>query len=283
MNFFTFLLFIVLLSSQPLLGQRKTKLNTNGQGAIFVQFGYNRSAYTKADVNVQSNAYKYTLFNTALSDNEEDTKLGAYFTSSSPQFSAKLGYFIKHKWAITASFDRYNTFFKDKQEVELEGVFSPNSNSIYSGSVSESILLNRNDFNISQQRGMNIISLGVQRNDMLGRTKKAEFAMHVLYGLKAGIILTNAEYTYDQNTTKDLTSLSGFALTADLGVRMDFFQYIYLQLGINGGLINQSQLMLSTNSSTTAKQVVGFISPNISLGFAIFASTKNNCGTCPQW
>lgn len=283
MKYFSVLLFMFIFSLQPLFSQRKTKLNTNGQGAIFAQFGYNRSVYTKADVNVESNTYKYTLFNTSLSDNEEDTKLGSYFTSSSPQFSAKLGYFIKHKWAITASFDRYNTFFKNNQQVELEGVFSPNSNSIYNGAVSESILLNRDQFNIAQQRGMNIISLGVQRNDMLGRTKRAEFAMHILYGLKAGIILTNAEYTYDYYTTKNLTSLSGFALTADIGVRMDFFQYIYLQLGLNGGLLNQSQLMLATNSSTTAKQTVGFISPNISVGFAIFASTKNNCGTCPQW
>lgn len=268
---------------QPLWGQRKTKLNTNGPGAIFAQFGYNRSGFSKANINVEANTYKYTLHKTALSDNEEDKKMGAYFSSSSPQFSAKIGYFVAHKWAITASFDRYNSYFKNNQEVELEGVFSPNSHSIYNGSVSESILLNREEFNIVQRRGMNIISLGVQRNDMLGRTKKAEFALHLLYGLKVGMILTNTEYTYDHSTVKNLTSVSGFALTADVGIRMDFFQYVYLQLGVNGGLLNQSNLKLSTNSDIKGKQVVGFISPNISLGFAIFASTKNNCGTCPQW
>ena len=274
---------ISLVFIQPLWGQRKTKLNTNGQGAIFAQFGYNRSAYTKANINVKSNNYNYTLHKTALSDNEEEKKMGAYFSSTSPQFSAKLGYFIANKWAITASFDRYNSFFKNKQKVELEGVFSPNSHSIYSGSVAETILLDREEFNIAQRRGMNIISLGVQRNDMLGRTKRSEFAIHVLYGLKAGMILTNADYTYNYSTTKGLTSVSGFALTADVGVRLDFFQYVYIQIGVNGGLLNQGNLKLSPSADTKGKQVVGFISPNISLGFAVFASTKNNCGTCPQW
>lgn len=277
------LIIVLIFSLQPVFGQRKTKLNTNGKGTLFGQFGYNRSAYTRPDVSFESNNYKFTLENVGLSDNEEGKSMGKYFSDSSPQFSAKIGYFIANKWAITLSYDRYNTFFKDQQEVGLKGTFAPGSNSLYSGSVNETILLDRNQYNLTQKQGIDYISIGIQRNDMLGRTKKSEFALSTLYGIKGGILLSNPESTYDSSTSQGSTSVSGFGLTMNVGIQMDFYQYIYLQLGLNGGLLSQAKLKLATTGNYTAKQVVGYLSPTISLGFNIFANPKNNCGTCPQW
>src|SRR5690606_19512052 len=101
-----------------LFGQRKTELNTNGQGTLFGQFGYNRSAYTKANVPIQSDLYHFTLEGVRLSDNKEGKGLDEFFSDSSPQFSVKLGYFFKNRWAVTLNFDRYNTFFKNNQNVQ---------------------------------------------------------------------------------------------------------------------------------------------------------------------
>lgn len=277
-----FYLFLLLLISVPsAFGQRKTKLNTNGKGVIFGQFGYNRSGYTKADIDFQAPAYSFSLKGVKLTDNEEDYSMGKFFKDSSPQFSAKIGYFFANKWAITASYDRYNTFIQDKQKTNIEGNFSPTSPG-FQGAINEEIVLDRNMINIAQRKGVNYISLGIQRNDMLGRTKKSEFALHTLYGVKAGILLTKADYTFAGNTSTEIPS-NGFGFTANVGVQLDFYQHVYIQLGLNGGVLSQGKMKLSTTGDVTARQVVGFLSPTMSLGFNLFASTKNNCGTCPQW
>ncbi|MFA5574693.1 MAG: hypothetical protein WC994_06510 [Brumimicrobium sp.] len=278
---FIILIFVGLCS--PVLAQRKTKLNTHGNGTLYLQFGYNRSGYLPTDVDVKSSAYNYTLQKVELSDNLEEKKMGAYFSSSSPQFSAKIGYFVANHWSITGSWDRYNTFFKLGQETQLSGVFAPGNHAAFSGETNQTILGNTNDFRISQRYGMNVFSLGVQRNDMLGRTKGAEFAIHTLYGLRFGLIHTKADYTYNGSTTKDLTSVSGLAVMLDLGVRFDFYQYVFLQVGLNSGVLHQNNIKLSQNGETIGKQSALFLSPTLSVGFSIFANPKNNCASCPTW
>jgi hypothetical protein len=267
----------------PLLAQRKRKLNTNGQGTLFAQIGYNRSAYTSSDVELNGNNYTLLLRETAIKDNTEAEGMGKFFSSSSPQISIKLGYFIKKKWALALSFDRYNTFFVDNQQVTLDGTIAPGAHSDYSGSYNESIDLTRDQFNIEQRSGINYFSIGVQRNDMLYKSRKAEFAFHTVYGFKLGGLFTNVDYTFDDYTTQNISSMSGLGFSGDIGVRFEFFQHVFLQLGLTGGVLNQTNIKLSNNGSSTAKQVVGYIAPSVNLGFSFFVSSKNNCGTCPKW
>lgn len=279
------LLITLLLSAvyQPVIAQRKTKLNTNGQGALFAQLGYNRSAYSNSNVELSGNKYDVVLSNTSIQDNLEGKSMGSFLSSSSPQISLKLGYFIKPKWAITIGFDRYNTFFEDNQTVTLAGNFAPGGNSTYSGTVNEDVLLTRDQFNIAQSKGINFLSIGVQRNDQLYRSRKAEFAFHTLYGIQVGPLLTQVEHTYDGYTSPSISSVSGVGVAANIGVRFEFYQHVYLQLEVDGGVLNQNKIKLSDNGSSEGEQVVGFFSPSIHLGFNVFASSKNNCGTCPKW
>ncbi|HZH86294.1 MAG TPA: hypothetical protein VFD77_03185 [Brumimicrobium sp.] len=283
MRFFTFIVVVILGCTHPLLAQRKSKLNTNGQGTLFAQVGYNRSAYTSSDVQFKGNSYSFYLRGTEIKDNEEAKGMNEFFSSSSPQISIKLGYFIKPKWALTLSFDRYNTFFKENQGVTLDGTIAPGTHSDYSGNYTEVINLKRSQFDIAQHSGVNSISFGVQRNDILYKSKKAEFALHAVYGLKLGALLTTVDYTFDNYTTQNITSLCGIGASAEIGVRFEFYQHVFLQAGLNGGVLNQNNIKLSSNGSTIGKQVVGYISPSVNLGFSLFVRPKNNCGTCPKW
>ncbi|PWH84646.1 hypothetical protein [Brumimicrobium oceani] len=280
------IIFILILMSvvfQPAIAQRKSKLNTNGQGTLFAQVGYNRSAYSNSDVSLNGNFYDVVLNNTVIQDNAEGKGMGSFLSSSSPQINIKLGYFIQPKWAITLGFDRYNTFFEDNQSVGLEGTFTPEAHSNYIGAVDDEILLTRDQFSIAQSRGINFLSIGVQRNDQHFKSRKAEFAFHTLYGIQAGPLLTQVDYTYDGYVSPSVSSLSGIGVAANIGIRLQFMQYIYLQLELDGGLLNQNNIKLSSNGDTTGKQVVGFISPSVHLGFNILAGSKDKCGTCPQW
>src|SRR5690554_3866310 len=230
-----FVVCLILLSVvfQPAFAQRKSKLNTNGKGTLFAQVGYNRSAYSNSNVALNGNNYDIVLNNTIIKDNAEGKGMGSFLSSSSPQISIKLGYFIQPKWALTLGFDRYNTFFKNNQTVGLEGTFSPEGHSSFSGPVNEDILLTRDQFNIAQSRGINFISIGVQRNDQHFKSRKAEFAFHTLYGIQAGPLLTQVDYTYDGYTTPTVSSLSGIGVAANIGIRLQFMQYIYLQLELD--------------------------------------------------
>ena len=265
-------------------GQRKTKLNTNGEGSMFFSAGLNRSGYSTTNVVLTGGTYSISLEGMLLSDNSEGVSPLSFFNSSSPQFNFQLGYFIAPKWAITGGFDRYNTFFRESQDVQLSGTFSPSSHSNFSGTYnSESISLNLDDFNVVQTQGMNYFNIGVLRMDQWFKSRKAEFAFNTVMGGKLGPIFTIADYTFDSSTRQQVSSLSGVGFSGFLGVRLDLFQHIYLEAIVTGGYLNQNNIKVSSNGSETVSQKTAFISPQINLGFSFFARPTNGCGTCPNW
>tara|TARA_B100000508_G_scaffold141092_1_gene146427 strand:- start:89948 stop:90799 length:852 start_codon:yes stop_codon:yes gene_type:complete len=266
------------------VGQRKTKLNTNGEGTMFFSGGINRSAYSSADVSLEGNNYSIILGELSLTDSQNETSPLSLFGSENHQFNIQIGYFISNKWAIIGGYDRYNTFFKTEQPIELSGTFSPSSHSNYSGTYdNESIDLDVNDFNLMQSQGMNFFNIGALRMDQWYKSRKAEFAFNTVAGAKFGPIFSMVDYTFDNSTRQQISSLSGVGFTGFAGIRLDFFQHIYLETIISGGYLNQSNIDLSTTGSETAGQKVAFISPQVNLGFSFFARPTNGCGTCPQW
>lgn len=275
---------ILLFSSGFTYSQRKTKLNTNGKGTLFGHVGYNRSAYSSSDVSFSSTNYDFTMGGMSFSDNDEEVGLGNYFNSSSPQFNFHLGFFVANKWAITLGLDRLNYFSRSNQGVTLDGAFSPNAHSDFSGSYqNEDIILNRDQLYLQQNGGVNYVRVGLLRVDQLYKSRKAEFAVNTIVGVGVGALFSGLDYTFDNYTVQNVTSLSGFGFSGHLGLRFDFFQHVFLQTSLSGGLFNQGNIDLTTDANSTASHKIGYISPEISLGFNVFANPTNGCGTCPQW
>lgn len=275
---------ILLFSSGFTYAQRKTKLNTNNKGTLFGYAGYNRSAYSASDVQLSSTNYDFKVGGMMFSDNEEQVGMGNYFKSSSPQFNVHLGFFVANKWAVTLGMDRLNYFSKANQNVTFDGAFSPDAHSDFNGSYqNEDVLLNRNQLYIQQNGGVNYVRVGLMRVDQFYKSRKAEFAFNTIVGVGIGALFSGLDYTFDSQTVQNVSSLSGFGVSGHLGLRFDFFQHVFLQASLSGGLFNQGNIQLTTNSTTTASHKMGYLSPEISIGFNIFANTSNGCGTCPQW
>lgn len=284
MNYKLLFFSVLLLSSGFIYSQRKTKLNTNSKGTLFGYAGYNRSVYSSSDVSFSSTNYDFTVGGMAFSDNEEEVGMVNYFNSSSPQFNFHLGYFVANKWAITLGLDRLNYFSRSNQNVTLDGAFSPGAHSDFSGPYqNEEITLNRNQLYLQQNGGVNYIRVGLLRVDQLYKSRKAEFAINTIVGVGVGALFSGLDYTFDNSKVQNITSLSGFGLSGHMGLRFDFFQHVFLQFSLSGGLMNQGNIQLSVDSISEASHSMGYLSPEISLGFNIFAKPTNGCGTCPQW
>lgn len=276
-----FLLFILL--PYTLLGQRGNSKGSNSKGTFFGQVGYNRSGYTSPDVEFKSGYYDFTLQNVSLKDNKESKSMGQFFSSSSPQINVKVGYYVGNKWAIIASYNRYNTYFVNNQPVGLKGTFAPGQNSNYSGNVNENINLSRKDYNLSQRQGVNYFALGVQRTDYLYSSRNDNFGIQTVVGVKFGGLFTKIDYTYEGNTKKEVNSFSGLGASLDFGIKFDFFRFVFLQVEIGGGVLGQNKIKTSNQEGETAKQIVGYLSPSLNIGFSIIGNSSGGCGTCPQW
>ncbi len=275
----SFLLLLLFLVPNAIWGQK----GSNSKGTFFAHAGYNRSGYTSPNIQFKSNTYEFILQNVILKDNQSSKSMGRFFSSSSPQINVKIGYYLGNKWAITAGYNRYNTYFKNNQPVGLEGTFAPGSSKNYSGEVNEKINLTRDQYNLSQRQGMNYFALGIQRTDYLYSSRNDNFGIQTVVGVKFGGLFTKIDYTYEEKTVQGIASFSGLGASLDMGIKFDFFRYVYLLIGLDGGILGQNKIKISIQEGETAKQVVGYLSPSINIGFSIIGDSSGGCGTCPQW
>jgi hypothetical protein len=271
-----------LLFNSTLNAQRKTKLNTNGQGTLFGGVNYNRSYYSNSKLQLKGPQFEFSLTNTPLSDTPSSNS--SYFDNEGLeyfQFNAQIGYFIKNKWALSLGFDRLNFFTPRSFTGQIDGVIAPDASSLEGEYNNDEIAITDNEFYYAQKTGSNLVHLGLHRMDQLYKSKKAIVEVLSYTKVGAGAIFSNVDFTFNQATNQQITSLNGIGFNASAGLRTVFWQTIYLQFSFTGGILNQRNIDLGQNRSL--RHVTPYFSPEIGIGFSYFVRPTNNCNTCPQW
>lgn len=278
---------IICFLGQYALAQRKTKLNTHSQGTMFGSIGYNRSIYSGSDADFSSTNYNYQLFGVSFSDHPNGLPLSNYFNSGggeTTQFNATIGYYVAHKWAVTLGVDRLNVFMNYTNETRLSGTFAPGAHSFLEGTYeNEPVNFGAEQINYFQSDGVNFISAGLVRSSQLYKSRKARVEILANLGVNFGFLFAQSNYTFDAFTTQRIGGLSGVGFSGNLNARFVFFQHVFIQPQLTGGILNHSNTALSAGKNTTVSHTNGYLSPELRIGFSFFVRPTDGCGTCPQW
>lgn len=124
----TILLLVVLVL--PAAGQKRKyakKKEADAKGTLFFYWGYNRSFYTKSNIQFKGSGYDFTMAGARAHDNP--SKLGWHYLNPTsltvPQFNVRIGYYIKNNWAISVGYDHLKYIFADHNQVRLSGYIEP--------------------------------------------------------------------------------------------------------------------------------------------------------------
>ncbi len=294
-----FLLLLVILT--PLFSQaqgfkRMKKKVSYAKGTFFGYWGYNRAGYTKSNINFQGPGYDFTMQGAKSYDNPEEFNFTVYFDPNQftvPQFNARIGYYFKDHWAISLGYDHMKYIFADHNQVNLSGTIDESVDSQWNGTFNgEPITTNRKFFHYENSDGVNYIRLELMRTDMLWKAGRNDwFAISSNLGLSTGGLLSYndfilGEHPIDNNSINErkTISMSGYGLSAHVGLRLEFFRHIFLQSTFSGGLHHQLKVRTRPNDpSSYARHAYGFIMSDTVLGFLIYIRPTNSCDSCPVW
>jgi hypothetical protein len=288
-------LIILLLIFVPfvIVGQghgKKKKKVSYAQGTLFGYWGYNRSGYTKSNLTFTGPGYDFTLAGAVAHDNPEKFS-GVYFNPSKitiPQFNARIGYYFRDHWAISFGYDHMKYIFADNNNVLLSGTIEPgvdnttNWSGIYT---SEEITTDRNTFHYENSDGLNYLRLELTRTDQLFTVGQRNwFAMSTNLGVATGGILSFNDFTFAGQKDVRTISMSGYGLSAHLGLRFEFFRHFFIQPNLGAGLHHQVKVKTRpSDPSSFAKQAYGYFEVDTVIGFLIYLRPKNACDSCPIW
>lgn len=289
-----FIVFLALLcapflsSGQSTWKKSKQKVS-HAQGTLFGYWGYNRSAYTKSNIRFVGPGYDFTLSGAKAHDNQSPFSVDKYLVNVTiPQFNARLGYYFRNHWAISAGYDHMKYVFQDRNEVTLSGEISPgvdpvtNWSGIYTG---EPVITDRETFHYENSNGLNYIHLQLTRTDLLfAFGQNHQFAISSNLSAGAGALLSINDLTFAGTKSRETASMSGYGLSAHAGLRFEFFRHVFIQTNLTGGFNHQVRVRTRPNdSSSFARHTYGYGMWDTSLGFLLYIRPTNACDSCPIW
>lgn len=271
-------------------GKNKPKVSS-ARGTLFGYWGYNRSWYTKSAINFVGPGYDFTLKGSHATDNPAPFSLKTYFNPKSitvPQFSTRIGYYIRNHYAISVGYDHLKYVFADRNEVLLSGTINPGIDTVtdWSGTyTNEPIVTDQNKFHYENSNGLNYLRVEFTRTDQIYKAGKNDlFAISTNVGVGLGGLLSFNDFLFAGKKDMETVSMSGFAFSAHAGLRLEFFRHFFFQSNFSGGYMHQAHVRTRLNEPNAyAKQKFGYTALDAGVGFFLYIRPTNDCNSCPNW
>lgn len=285
------LAFAPLFSTAQSTWKNKKQKISHAQGTLFGSWGYNRSVYSKSNIRFAGPGYDFTMGGARAHDNQSPLSSGYYWTPNRltvPQINASIGYYFRHHWAISFSYDHMKYVFQDGNEVSLSGEIDPgvdnvtNWSGIYNG---EPIITDRNTFHYENSDGLNYLRLQLIRTDLLvAFGSKDQFAISSNVGVATGALLSYNDFDFAGTKSTRTISMSGYGLSAHAALRFEFFRHAFIQTQFSGGLNHQVKVRTRpSDPSSFARHAYGYGMFDTSIGFLLYIRPTNSCDSCPVW
>jgi hypothetical protein len=288
---YAFILILIFSFSFSFSQYRKSKTKRSwSAGTLFFYWGYNRSFYTKSNINFNGAGYNFTL-NGAKAVDRPSKEIDTYFSINKftvPQFNFRIGYNIKNNWAISIGYDHMKYVLVDNEPYTLSGYIKPGVDNVtnWSGNYNnEPVITKEETFHYENSNGLNYIRFEVSRIDQWFRSQGGEFAFSSSFGLSTGGILSFNDFTFAGQKDVQTVSMSGLGLSLHTGARFEFWKHFFMQVNGAAGFMNQMNVDTRPNDyNSFAKQKFGYSALEVVAGgLFYFKPKKGGCDSCPQW
>ena len=263
------------------------KYTAHNKGKFYFFWGGNRDSYTKSDIHFKGDNYDFTVAN-AIADDKPKGWHVDYVNPSRmtiPQTNFRMGYFINDHYNISFGLDHMKYVMRQDQIANVTGnVNLPSSDvgSMYNGVYNNTpvnFLTNYIDYDhgtpfpfltFEHTDGLNYINSEISRVDdfskLFGITNTDKIQINLTEGVGGGFLYpkTNAQILgYKRH---DDFHVSGFGVSAKVGINVTVFKHYFVQGELKGGYINMNDIRTTAVTNDTASQHFMFLQRIISFG-----------------
>jgi hypothetical protein len=291
MKFIFFILTILI--SLPAISQKYSykKKKITQKGSMYLFWGYNRSVYGKSTIHFTGSGYDFTIHKAKAVDKPE-TKISNYYnitTLTIPQFNIRMGYYTNGNWDLSVGYDHMKYVMLPSQEAKLTGYIDESANEYLNGKFNNEIyVITDKKIHYENSNGLNYITFQATYNHLLYATKSKKMALRGRLGFGGGAVVTQTDfnfgnnYVFDQFSHTDL-KLTGFGGSLHSGLRLEFFNRLFVQSNWSAGVISLPNLQTVRDTDSRAQQVLTYADWQLVGGVFWYLKFKNGCNSCPDW
>jgi hypothetical protein len=275
---FSFLTVCVL--SQSISAQEKTvnpeKYTAHNKGKMYIFWGGNRESFSKSDIHFKGPDYDFTLYDVAAEDKPKGWQIDYVNPSrmTIPQTNFRIGYFINDHYNISIGLDHMKYVMIQNQTANIGGVVGasyPNYQGTYLESGNHTIDLSDEKFlTFEHTDGLNYVNTEISRVDDISKLfhlpNTDKFQINITEGAGGGFLYPKTNAKLLEKERHDDFHVSGFGLSAKVGINLTFFKYFFVQAELKGGYIDMPDIRTTFDPADRASQHFYFLQRIIAFG-----------------
>lgn len=252
------------------------KYTAHNKGKMFIFWGGNRESFSKSDIHFKGPDYDFTLYDVRASDKPKGWSIDYVNPArmTIPQTNFRIGYFINDHYNISLGFDHMKYVMIQNQNVEIGGVVGtsyPDHAGVYLPSGNNTVDLTDGTFLIFEHTdGLNYINTEFSRVDDISKIfnirNTDKFQLNITEGIGTGILYPKTNATLLGKERHDDFHVSGFGISAKVGLNLTFFKYFFIEAEMKGGYINMNDIRTTKDSADSASQHFLFLQRIIAFG-----------------
>jgi hypothetical protein len=241
------------------------KYTSKNKGKLYIYWGGNRESYSKSDIHFKGEDYDFTLYDVAAHDKPKGFHID-YFNPARmtiPQTNFRIGYFISDKYNVSIGFDHMKYVMHNDRRVAYSGYY-PNAGSYNENPANGHLTLDEDFLLFEHTDGLNYVNTEISRVDditkYISKTINTDkFQINVTEGIGGGFLYPKTNTTLLGKERYDEFHVSGYGLSAKVGLNVTFFKYFFIQTELKGGYIEMNDIRTTKNKSDSAEQNFWFL------------------------
>ena len=249
------------------------KYTSKNKGKFYVFWGGNRESYSKSDIRFKGADYDFTIYNVSAHDKPKGYHIDYVNPArmTIPQTNLRIGYFITDHYNISIGFDHMKYVMYNDRRVDYSGYYPEEGNNTFGETISDDELLLTEDFLLFEHTdGLNYINTEISRVDdisgLIGLPNTDKFQINVTEGIGGGFLYPKTNTTLLGKDRYDEFHISGYGLSAKVGLNFTFFKYFFIQTELKGGYIEMNDIRTTKDKADSAEQNFWFFQRIIAVG-----------------
>jgi hypothetical protein len=239
------------------------------KGSAFLNWGWNRAAYTNSTLKMKGDDYNLTLEKLAAKD--RPTKFASkdylrYDRITIPQTDLRVGYFLKDNVALVFGVDHMKYVMNQDQVAHVKGEIARNSK--YKGTYDQDMAISADFLTFEHTDGLNCLNVGIEVYKDLIKRENSRVKLHWIYGGMLGVMLPKTNVKFLDYERTDRFHVSGGDIEARTAIQALFLKHMIVRIEGDAGYINMPDIILHKSGiNGKGKQNFAFAQVNGEIGY----------------
>jgi hypothetical protein len=266
---------------------KSEKYTSHNKGKFYFFWGGNRENYSKSDIHFTGKNYDFTVYDAVADDKPKGWHVDYIKPGSMtiPQTNFRMGYFINDHYNISVGLDHMKYVFRQNQVANVSGYINlptTDSGSTYNSNYSNAPINFFNNYTgnddsipppfltFEHTDGLNYINTEFSRVDDISKVFKIgntdKFQLNITEGIGFGVLYPKTNSRVLGKERYDDFHMSGYGVSAKIGLNLTFFKYFFIQTELKAGYIDMNDIKTTKENSDKATQHFLFLQRIIAFG-----------------